>query len=572
MDLIEKMDKTKRIKVVLFAYALFTNVYLLIRILNYNKGFLTDHADYFLYAIKMLICVLGVVTIRKNMMEKYRTILPIMELMVAFSAWEFLVSLLITDPQYALALTLFLIPVAANIILDFFFYLELCNSNKDRRIWIAIYCVLAVFILTSIMRSGTLFLVAVAMITRLAMALIYIQISSNSLAQENEKDDKHSIWNKLANKKINRKIKIALIGVYAFILCAFAFSCLYKPSGKYVLTSEDGSVSVRSTSDYLIDVYYFANRHEKEAAEYKQYDIENCYAQLEDISPYRRTGFERTWCGLIDVKTGEVTSARYKGYLSYDDNGIAWDYNGHFIDLKGDTVITMPRAVTAKRSTMTTVFNSIYAFVKGGGLDHTELSHYRDLYDLLFADRDFSGRWHDWDGQFFKFERNFGSFDVTEDDDINDRLYFWNHAAVFYSEVKGCYGIVNDRGEILVKPCFYSYRIPGPNVLVAHTHGEGNLNVFTFDGKQIFSMDNTIHTIRYEDEYKLLWGDVGSFTINEYANQSAVIDYDGNIIYSGITGVRYATDDEIIIKKVEDGDVVEIAIDYGGNELYRVTD
>lgn len=553
MDLIEKMDRAKRIKAVLFAYAVFTNVYLLIRILNYSHGFLTDHADYFLYTVKLVICILAVITIRKNMLERYRVILPVMELMVVFSVWEFLVSVLITDPKYALALTLFLIPVAANIILDFFFFLELCNSDKDRRIWVTIYIILAILILISILHSGALFLVAVAMITRSAMSLVYIQISSNSGAQENENNDKQSIRNRLANKTINKKVKIALIGVYAFIMCAFAFSCLYKPSGKYVLTSEDGSVSVRSTSDHLSDVYYFRDRHEKEAAEYKQYNVENCFARLEELRHYKRTGFERRWWGLFDVKTGEITSTRYKKSLDYDDNGIAWDHDGHFIDLKGNPVITMPRTVTAGRSTMTTVFNSIYAFVKGGGLDDTR-------------------KWHNWDGKFFEFERHFGSYNVTEDDDINDKLYFWNNAAIFYSEVKGCYGIVNDKGEILLEPCFYKYQIPGPNVLVAHTHGEGNLNVFTLDGKQFFSMDNNIQTIHFEDKYKLLWAEMGSFTINENANEGAVIDYNGKLIYSGIVGVRDATDDEIIIEKVEDGDVVEIAIDYEGNELYRVDD
>ena len=81
MDAIERMDRTKKIKGALYLYLVFTYVNLLIHVANYKQGFLSEYGDYELYLEKVLICIFVIRVLRKNWLEGFRGILPIMKIM-----------------------------------------------------------------------------------------------------------------------------------------------------------------------------------------------------------------------------------------------------------------------------------------------------------------------------------------------------------------------------------------------------------------------------------------------------------------------------------------------------------
>ena len=475
-----KNEKTEKLKIEFYLYVFFTYAHLFIRIINYRMGFLSDHADHVLYTAKLLICILTVFLLRNKIPERHRGVLLIMKFIIAFSVWELLVSVLGTDPSYALGLTLFLIPVIANTILDFFLYLELCNSDRDQKVWVTINVALLVSMVLSTYVIGLFIILVCLTFVRFVMALVIILASPFPDIEGIDVISKWNVWGRFANKKNSKRLWIAIIGAYAFVLCVVTFNGLHK--------------------------------------------------------------------------------SRENDVLKYDDNGIAWDNKGHFIDQEGNTVITMPWIVSAKTSTMTKVFNPIYALVKSGkGYYHKYVPDYKRSLNVLLGADDSYIAWHNSDDKFYE-------FDYYDSDEIEHKQYFYNHVTAFYSDVKGGYGLVNDQGQIIVEPVFYSYKFKSPNVLRVRMRRTGEENVFTLDGKQLFKEDNNLRSIEFDDKNKLVWGEVGHTTIDENANESLVADYEGNIIYSGITGVDEIYDDKIVIKKIEGHDEVKIVIDWDGNE------
>lgn len=391
-----KNEKTEKLKIGFYLYVFFTYAHLFIRIINYRMGFLSDHADHVLYTAKLLICILTVFLLRNKIPERYRGVLLIMKFIIAFSVWELLVSVLGTDPGYALGLTLFLIPVIANTILDFFFYLELCNSDKDQKTWVTINVALLVSIVLSTYVLGLFILLVCLVFVRFVIALVIVLASPFPDIEGSDVISKWNVWSKFANKKISKRVWIALIGAYAFVLFVVTFNGIHK--------------------------------------------------------------------------------SRENNVLKYDDTGIAWDNKGHFIDQEGNTVITMPWIVSAKTSTMTKVFNPIYALVKSGiGYYLKYVPDYKRSLNVLLGADDSYIAWHNSDDKFEVFTHYFS-------DEIVDKQYFYNHVTVFYSDVRGGYGLVNDQGQIIVEPVFYSYKIESPNIISVRMRGTGEEDVFTLDG------------------------------------------------------------------------------------------
>ena len=538
MDVIERLERTKKLRVVFYLYAAFTYINLFIHVENYYQGFLSEHMEYFLYAAKIVICLSVIMVFNKNRIERYRGIVPIMKLMIVFDVMEFVISALMTSYKTGIALKILLVPMVLKVFLDFFFYWEILNK-KDKFVWIALNLLILVCCFFSMKIKGILLFVVMFAAVRVVLSLIFIKISRDS-------EDSTDIWTGISDIHFPKWLRIAAVSVYALMIFVFAFLCLYKPIGNKELTSVE------------------------EGGGYKEFAVQNLMSTL-GPHPWS-TGFERTWYGLMDANDELITKPKYTHWLGYDYNGIAWDYKGHFIDRKGNTVISVPYIVSAKRSVRTSVFNSVFSFLTGGKYEERDLIYLMNNIGYSMADEDFYVAWDDSNlsGNTFKVYTNIDRYGEVAFE-VEGSQYFFNHITVFYSEVKGAYGLMNDQGEIIVKPCIYDFSYIGPEIMEVNMRDVGNANVLTQNGEFLFDKYNSFYSIKCDRENELLWGVNEMFYIGyRNNNDNAIFDFSGKEIYSGFRYCEGVTDDgTIIITKYEDGKWFEIGLDLNGNELYR---
>ena len=80
MDVIERMDRTRKLGKVFYLYFVFSIVNVGIHIANYYNGFLNNYCDYALYVLKILVCLIVVKVFKVTRLERYRGVVPIMYL------------------------------------------------------------------------------------------------------------------------------------------------------------------------------------------------------------------------------------------------------------------------------------------------------------------------------------------------------------------------------------------------------------------------------------------------------------------------------------------------------------
>ena len=170
MDIVELMDKNKRLGRAFYLYTVFTLVNLCIHVSNYYQGFLPDIGDYALYLVKIVVCLFVLITFGKNRLARYQGVTPIMRMMLCLDITELVISLLITDIFQKFAVRIMLVPMIIKFILDFCLYLEIIKDKKDRKSWITINLTLLFLLLLSL-KFGIWFLAFIAVIFRLVFSL-----------------------------------------------------------------------------------------------------------------------------------------------------------------------------------------------------------------------------------------------------------------------------------------------------------------------------------------------------------------------------------------------------------------
>lgn len=471
---------------------------------NYYKGGLSDTDDYILYAIEIAICIAVIIVTGKY--SCFSGIPIIMKAMIFVDWLQVLISITVTDLNFwfkagswynliTLAAVLYVFTVAAKLLLDCFLYKELMYDKTQYTIWFISNAVILIFAVIMIFRYWFKYLIFAAMFFRYFYALLRI------LGSYYEKyiNWEESFFRRLSYKKISNKVRLAALAFCFFASMLFLWLCFDKTEGKYVLTSNDGQYSVKSMYDSFISS---EDRNYVEDENVVEYCVSNRMPEW--------TGFQRKWYGLFDVNNGVITDTVYKGWLNFDASGIAWDYNGHFIDIEGNELITVPSVILKRRSARTGFYNDVLDFY--GGHPRTRRfvtinGEFIDIYGIAQGDDNYyrDTTWHGEVVQDGNIAKN-----VSED-------YFSNHLAIFYSEVDGAYGVINDQGEVTVEPIITKYSLY--NELIYVYIGRQR-NIVGTGGKLVLTDDEAKCHLDIDFDNKII-------SINYYGYSK---DFEGNVI------------------------------------------
>ena len=123
-----------------------------------------------------------------------------------------------------------------------------------------------------------------------------------------------------------KKVIAALCGVLVIGAVSTCVYCSQYEQGNEYVVDKNGNVVANQKFDR---VYLYVSYDEPEYL--AQYSVHNRWPE---------------WCplykeryGLIDLKTGEVSEPKFTDFLIFQDDGYAWDYDGHFVDRYGNIVV-----------------------------------------------------------------------------------------------------------------------------------------------------------------------------------------------------------------------------------------
>jgi hypothetical protein len=446
----------------------------IIHFINYFFGFLGEGVDYLIYGILVAACICGIQIIKKGHEQGYKGVAVILKLMTVLYLVETLISVTMTE-RMGLALILIILVMLLKMVLDYFLFWEIIENSKTRKHWIAMNLAIIV---------GLALGIKVAFFEGVTIVLIVFRFLSCLWIIRNRRTfgtEKESFWSRLSSKKMGKKSQIIAISVVGAALIVFCFLRFYKPEGRYEFESNDGNTVVFSSKDWLYST-------QDNTCPVKQYVVCNYMPEW--------SGFHREWWGLIDLRTGRATDARYRNRLDFDEDGIAWDYNGHFIDLDGNIIITVPSSVTTKRSAKTSVFNIFMGVYPEGANLYWQNSYAVESGNFVFAGRD-----------------------------LDFRRYFWGQTAIYYSDVEGAFGIINDKGQIVVKPEIINFnRNYNEGITSVVRKQNGYANFINDKGEYLFDKSRDYENLNYNHS--------GQFVSGNIANTANIVlaDYDGNLL------------------------------------------
>ncbi|WP_408072024.1 WG repeat-containing protein [Butyrivibrio sp. JL13D10] len=194
-------------------------------------------------------------------------------------------------------------------------------------------------------------------------------------------------------------------------------------------------------SGYEYGDQYALDRHGNKIVDQGFKEVESSLFFPENILEYKISNrwpkwspFYREKCGLINIKTGEVGEPKYRDYLHFGYDELAWDYEGHLVDPDGNIIVDHIAALGDDRF-----------------LDNPRKFAFFALGNRL--------KGHLLKGDFF----SNGVFDIPQilqDSDhlqaTNHTLYIGNYAAnglaSFYSDNQ--FGYMNLDGEIVIPAIF----------------------------------------------------------------------------------------------------------------------
>lgn len=177
--------------------------------------------------------------------------------------------------------------------------------------------------------------------------------------------------------------------------------------------------------------------------------------------------------GLINIETGSNTGAKYDDRLWFDKDGIAYDYNRHFINLNGEEVIEVPYIVKAKSSFRQMILNTL--------LDYSDTSD-SNRHKFLISE----------------YSNESGKFVET-----TNNTFFENGVAAYHTDYNDKYGLISEDGNLVTLPK-YSYISGMFNFEVSSVidYNYTSFDVINNKGKSVIG--DAPSSVRYHEEAKLI--------------------------------------------------------------------
>ena len=180
-------------------------------------------------------------------------------------------------------------------------------------------------------------------------------------------------------------------------------------SGDLYLVDENGNLATEQKAVDFMRVYDDFDNKEDIVYQY----------QVRNMLPWW-IGYSDSKYGLLNIKTDDNTGPIYDEHLHFDIENHAWDGQGHIIDTEGNVLVTIPKSIMETRSLMQQLYDElIYKFTE---IDDKYMYHYHRVDTFKEGPMRFS------------------------------QYYFRDGIGVYYDDLKGKYGIINDKGELLTGP------------------------------------------------------------------------------------------------------------------------
>ena len=530
----------------IFAVAYLMNF--LAHVLGHYLPLVTREVDFLLYAseIAAFFIAYKIISLPK-VKELNRVTKALKGIIIAESILCFIFT---TDG--CLAILLFLC-FPAKIILELYFYIALINSSdalvknfgeylhagvidrtkKYKVIWIAYHIVLVALYITAVKLDNAFLCYLWLLLFASRIYLIYRIINLTDAAICN-------VGPRFADTK-KRKKSLTIPPLFKTRTAKFIYiTCIALLSlGCLILKN-------KYTGDlYLVDAKGNIVSEQKAIAFFSVDDKEEVYQyKVRSILPTWLGGSDSKY-GLINIKTGENTGPIYDEILDFDWDLTAWDGKGHIIDTAGNVLLTIPKSITKKRAIHQEIYDELLAGIIPGDL----YDRYYDFYDAYR------------EGPFIK-----------------GGSYFYNGTSVYFNELSGKYGLIDDNGNILTDTeydciIFDPYSGYYPRCFTAHK--------FQINGVYEYVINNRGEIILVEDPDKKIWihkidYEIGYIRYSESCdnhNSDKYLNYDGIIIsdeYELNPGISLTgcENDVLNAKSLDENDTKAYAIGTGGKVLF----
>lgn len=401
----------------LFAAAYLFNF--LVHVLGHYLPLVTREVDFLLYAAEIAAFFIAYKIISfPKVKELNRVTKALKGIIIAESILCFIFT---TDG--CLGILLFLC-FPAKIILELYFYIALINGSdaliknfgeylyagvidrtkKYKVIWIVYHIVLVALYIVAVKQDNAILCYLWLLLFASRIYLIYRIISLIDAAIRNvgPRFEATKKRKKLLTIPALFKTRTAKF-IYITCIALLSFVCLIlknKYTGDLYLVDANGNIV---TEQKAID--FFPVDDEEEIYQYK----------VRSLLPAWIWGSDYKY-GLINIKTGENTGPIYDEFLDFDWDFTAWDGNGHIIDTSGNVLLTLPKSITKKRALHQEIYDELLSNIIPG-----------DLYDRYY--------------HFYDAYRE-GPF-------IKGGSYFYDGTGVYFNELSGKYGLIDDNGNIL---------------------------------------------------------------------------------------------------------------------------
>ena len=273
-----------------------------------------------------------------------------------------------------------------------------------------------------------------------------------------------SLMKKLINKfpRIDKKYRYA---IYGCLFICFLFMRNTYIEGDNQLTDENGNVlSDQKSVDYIY------------CAQYIPWDSD----EKEQVYQYNKCNLMPSWSmfydekyGLVNIETGLNTGAIYEEGLAFDKEGIAYDYDRHFIILNGEEVIKVPYIVKAKTSFRQMIVNKL--------LDYSDTND-KGRHIFIIGDHC----------------NESGKFVLS-----SNHTYFANGVTSYHTDLNDKYGLMSEDGNLVTLPK-YSY-ISGRRdfkVSIVINYYRTALDIINSKGESI--VESSPHDIEFYDAPQII--------------------------------------------------------------------
>ncbi|MCR4568685.1 MAG: hypothetical protein K5769_11580 [Pseudobutyrivibrio sp.] len=377
------------------------------------------------------------------------------------------------------------------------------------------------------------------------LAFVFMTLYSTSLISKANKVITNKEFENIEYKerriiptKVKKLIFIGGLAVLMVFVPMFLARYYSDAKGKFYLVNSEGKLLTEQES---------STEFKQVTDEIYQYTVTNRMPEW--------SGFNIKKYGLVNIKTKDNTGAIYDGEIFFDDEGIAWDYDSHFINKSGKQLFRAPKIVNRKISTKQDFYNSILK-TKDEKENKSVRSSFLD--NCCRTECELNGALLSY-------------FFVSEN---SGWKYFVNGIGVYHCDYNDSYGLCNDKGETITSPIYKNIVPIKDNILFAVETKDGMYNFINPKGDTVFKEDfdwivdidlskQMIAACRRTDELR--------------GNEDNHIDYSDCYVYkysfdgTKYTGVYYVEDfifKENCLRKITDGKEVAVAV-YKGEEIFE---